>query len=125
EKTFDPQGRAVPPPGSLVEPIEGAPHAVRLKIGVVAEADAHRHQRKGNRKTEKNDEDEQPEHQEGDLGIRHALSPDSSACFSLIRRASVSSTSSSASIQKPSRMQWMQRKTWAIPWMNRRIPAAT
>jgi hypothetical protein len=27
-------------------------------------------------------------------------------------------------IQKPSRMHWMQRKTWAIPWMRRRSPAA-
>src|SRR3546814_20939897 len=42
-----------------------------VEVGVVAEADAHRHQSEGNRESEKNDDDEYAQHEEGDLRISH------------------------------------------------------
>src|SRR3546814_7670065 len=55
----------------LHRPFIGAPHAMAVEVGVVAEADAHRHQSEGNRESEKNDDDEYAQHEEGDLRISH------------------------------------------------------
>src|SRR3546814_10997583 len=116
-----------------------------VEVGVVAEADAHRHQSEGNRESEKNDDDEYAQHEEGDLRISHGrllswlpspvdgrtISIASEPCARMscapcsIKRTSVSSMSSAASSHSPVRMQWMQRKTCAMPCNVRRRPAAT
>ncbi len=48
-------------------------------IGVETEADAHGHQREGDREAEQDDEYERAQHQDGDLGIGHLASPDKAA----------------------------------------------
>src|SRR5690606_16356052 len=52
-------------------PLIGAPHAVAVEIGVVAEADAHCHEREGDRKAEKDDDNEDAQHQQGNLRVTH------------------------------------------------------
>src|SRR3546814_16335163 len=54
----------------LHRPFIGAPHAMAVEVGVVAEADAHRHQSEGNRESENNDDAEYAQHDEGELRIR-------------------------------------------------------
>ncbi len=125
EEALEPKARAVPPAGGFIQPVEGTPHAARIKIGVVAKADAHGHERECDRKPEEYHENEQPQHHQGYLRVRHMCPPVSASSAFLIKMSSVSLTSSSASSQRPVRMHWMQRKIWAMPWMNSRIPAAT
>jgi hypothetical protein len=44
------------------------------EVGVIAEADAHRHQREGDREAQEDDADEQAQHQQGNGGIAHGTS---------------------------------------------------
>jgi hypothetical protein len=46
--------------------VVGPPHAVRVEIGVIAEADAHSHQGEGHREAQQYDEQEDPEHDQRD-----------------------------------------------------------
>src|SRR5688500_14182752 len=106
----------------------GAPHPVGIEVGVVAEGNAHRHQRERDRETEHDDENEGAQHEQGDLRIGHrrvspsrsgpATSRPSAAALSRtsavsprINLTSVSSMSSRAKVQYPSRMHLMQRMT--------------
>ena len=112
---------------SQVEAVEGPPHPVRVEVGVVAEEHAHRHHREGDREAEEDGEDEDPQHEQGDLGVgQSTILRTSSPCWAAsISTSSVSRTSSSGSSHSPERMQRMQRMTWAMPWMKSRRPAAT
>src|SRR3546814_14321420 len=68
EEAVHPQLELSPGVGAVLHrPFIGAPHAMAVEVGVVAEADAHRHQSEGNRESEKNDDDEYAQHEEGDL----------------------------------------------------------
>ncbi len=85
--------------GGFIQPVKTAPHAARIEIGIVAKADAHGHQGKGDREAQKNKDDEQPKHHQGDLRIGHVIWSFSAMLAFWIKRSSVSKTSSSASSQ--------------------------
>ena len=55
--------------------VVGQPHAVGVEIGVVAEGDAKRHQREGDRKAEEDRQDQDQKHQDGDERIAHFCRP--------------------------------------------------
>src|SRR5690606_27974409 len=111
--------------------IIGALHAAAVKVGVVPKTVRHPHQGEGNRKSQHDEEDEQPQHEDGNLWIRHRpcpSDPESPTCLVSPMRsataprslsdkstASSSSTSSTCCGHSPVLIATMQRQTWAMP----------
>ena len=67
---------SVQPVGALLDrALIGAPHAVGVEIGVVAEGHAQRHQREGDGKAEEDRQDQDQQHADGNVRIAHLPSP--------------------------------------------------